>query len=43
MPNDNNKVKNKRQNKPSSNNKGNSQGMKTLKTTATDVNPNPDA
>jgi hypothetical protein len=39
--NNNNKVKNQKQNKPASNNKGNSQGMNTLQTTATDKNPDP--
>lgn len=43
MPNNNNKAKNKTQNKSASNNKGNSQSMKTLQTTATDKNPDPDA
>lgn len=39
----NNKNIAKKQNKPPSNNKGNSQGMNTLQTTATDKNPNPKA
>ncbi|MFA9398226.1 MAG: hypothetical protein ACERKV_08170 [Clostridiaceae bacterium] len=43
MPNKKNKAKNKKQNKPASNNKGNSQGMDTLRTTATDKNPDPNA
>ena len=36
-----NKAKNTKANKPPSNNKGNSMGMKTLQTTRTDKNPNP--
>ena len=36
-----NKAKNQRTNKPPSNNKGNSMGMKTAQTTRTDTNPNP--
>lgn len=36
-----NKVKNQQQNKPASNNKGNSMGMNTLQTTASHKNPNP--
>lgn len=41
MANNKNKAKNQKSNKPPSNNKGNSQGMDTLRTTATDANPNP--
>ena len=36
-----NQAVNKKQNKPTSNNKGNSMGMDTLQTTRTDKNPNP--
>ena len=36
-----NNEKNAKSNKQPSNNKGNSMGMNTLKTTATDKNPNP--
>jgi hypothetical protein len=36
-----NKVKNQQENKPASNNKGNSQGMKTLQTVASHKNPDP--
>ena len=36
-----NQKMNKTQNKPVSNNKGNSMGMNTLQTTRTDKNPNP--
>lgn len=44
MPKNNkNKTRNQKQNKPPSGNKGNSQGMNTLQTTATDKNPNPKA
>jgi hypothetical protein len=43
MPNNKNKAKNQKQNKPPSSNKGNSQGMDTLQTTATDKNPDPRA
>lgn len=39
MPNDNNKAKNQKQMKNPSSNKGNSQSMKTLKTVASDENP----
>jgi hypothetical protein len=36
-----NKAKNQQANKAPSNNKGNSQSMKTLQTTASDANPDP--
>jgi hypothetical protein len=36
-----NKAKNQKQNKPASNNKGNSMGMNTLQTTASHKNPDP--
>jgi hypothetical protein len=41
MTKNNNKAKNQQQNKTPSNNKGNSQSMKTLQTTASDKNPDP--
>lgn len=39
MSKDKNKTKNQQQNKPASNNKGNSQSMNTLQTTASNKNP----
>lgn len=41
MPKDNNKAKNQKQNKAASSNKGNSQSMNTLQTTASHKNPDP--